>query len=76
MKVTDAKIMYAGQGTDADSFGNNIAWKCPSCEHPVLFVCLDNQKGWGQDNWTPCEGCERQYCATGDEQTVTIFINQ
>jgi uncharacterized protein (DUF983 family) len=60
MKTTDCQIFYKGEATPADAHGNNIAWCCAACGHPLLFVCRDNQKGFG-GKATQCHGCGKSY---------------
>jgi len=60
MKTTDCQITFMDQPTQVDAFGNNVAWKCIECDHPVLFVCLVNQKGF-DGKATHCLGCNLAY---------------
>jgi hypothetical protein len=66
MKVTNAVVLFGGVATLTDSHGNNVAWCCPSCGHPVLFVCRDNQQGFNE-KYTDCKGCSRKYTIIPEE---------
>jgi predicted RNA-binding Zn-ribbon protein involved in translation (DUF1610 family) len=36
-KVTDFNLVDdAGETSPCDAFGNNVAFKCPKCGHPML----------------------------------------
>ena len=56
MKTTDCTIYHGDTPTKADAHGNNVAWACSVCGHPILFVCLENQKGYN-GKLTQCKGC-------------------
>ncbi|MCL6271909.1 hypothetical protein M3P05_18480 [Sansalvadorimonas sp. 2012CJ34-2] len=46
MKITDFYILNGhGDAIEADAHGNNIAFSCFKCGHPVLAVALENQRG-------------------------------
>jgi hypothetical protein len=61
MKVTDFLIMN-GDGVEisADAFGNNVAFSCPTCRHPILATALDNQRGSDEEHPAECKGCGRR----------------
>ena len=44
-KVTGAKFHYEGKETKAMGHGNNVAWACAKCTHPILFEY--RQAGYG-----------------------------
>jgi len=56
MKVTDCQISFKGRPTPADAYGNNVAWSCPVCGHPLLFVCRKGWKGFDGKR-TNCKQC-------------------
>ncbi len=36
--LTGCSFQRIGAATQAHALGNNAAWCCPVCDHPVLFV--------------------------------------
>ena len=62
MKITDFLIMdEAGTEIRADAFGNNVAFLCWQCGHPVLATALENQRGYDEEHPAVCRGCGRSY---------------
>jgi transcription elongation factor Elf1 len=62
MKITDFLIMDgAGEEISADAFGNNVAFACEECGHPVLATALENQRGYDEEHPAVCRGCGRSY---------------
>ena len=59
--VTEAKFQYAGNPTKAMGHGNNVAWACAKCTHPILFEY--RQAGFGSIPTNPvvCPGCGMRY---------------
>ena len=41
--------------------GNNVAWKCEACGHPILFVYQNGHIGSGPQSLTQCPGCQASY---------------
>ena len=41
----------------ADPHGNNLAFCCSGCGHPVLAVALANQRGSDEAHPAICRGC-------------------
>ena len=72
MKTTDCRIYYNGKLTQADAIGNNVAWMCPGCSHPVLFVCLENQKGF-DGKYTDCKGCGKAYTLLAESESTLVI---
>ncbi len=62
MKITDFLTMD-GNGDEilADAHGNNIAFSCSECGHPILAVALENQRGSDEDHPAVCKGCGAKY---------------
>jgi len=50
-----------GYKIDADPFGNNIAFACFSCKHPVLAIAREHQRGYSKENPAVCKGCGKEY---------------
>jgi len=62
MKITGFLIMDC-EGNDivADPFGNNLAFTCMGCGHPILAIALENQRGSSESSPVPCKGCDASY---------------
>jgi DNA-directed RNA polymerase subunit RPC12/RpoP len=60
-KVTGAKFQYDGKPTKAMGHGNNVAWACAKCSHPILFEY--RQAGYGSIPTNPvrCPECGMKY---------------
>ena len=57
-KITDFRCVDdSGKAILADAFGNNVAFGCPECGHPVLAIALDNQRGSDRDHPALCRNC-------------------
>lgn len=41
--------------------GNNVAWCCPECCHPIILVYQKNRVGSSRDNPSVCNGCGEGY---------------
>lgn len=50
-----------GIKTPVHANGNNVAWKCEKCGHPVLFVYLRGRIGSSQIRPTECPACHATY---------------
>ena len=62
MKITDFLVMDdAGVEIRADAFGNNVAFSCQGCGHPMLATALENQRGCDEQHPAVCKGCGRSY---------------
>ena len=62
MKITDFLIMdEEGTEIEADAFGNNVAFACWRCGHPVLATALENQRGYDEQHPAVCKGCGGSY---------------
>jgi len=62
LKITDFLVFdAAGNEISADPHGNNLAFCCPACGHPVLAVALANQRGSDEAHPAVCRGCAARY---------------
>ena len=62
MKITDFLVMDSeGNEVLADPHGNNLAFCCPTCGHPILAVALANQRGNDEAHPAICRGCAAKY---------------
>ena len=46
-----------GERVLCDAFGNNVAFKCPDCGHPVLAIVRKDQRGSSKDKFAECPHC-------------------
>lgn len=77
MKITDFLVMDGdGVEIEADAHGNNLAFCCPDCAHPVLGVALENRKGSDESHPTTCKGCGEQYFLDVRPGTETLYIHR
>jgi transcription elongation factor Elf1 len=77
MKITNfICIDSEGNQLKSDSFGNNAAVACPNCNHPILFVALQNQKGSAKTHKTKCNGCALDFHIEVDENKKVIKVKQ
>lgn len=49
-------FQYRGQ-TQVYVDGNNVAWKCQACGHPILFVYQNGRIGSDLQHPTRCPTC-------------------
>ena len=62
MRITDFLAMDGmGDKILADAHGNNIAFSCFECDHPVLAVALENQRGSDEEHPAICKECGAKY---------------
>ncbi|OAI45812.1 hypothetical protein AYO44_12360 [Planctomycetaceae bacterium SCGC AG-212-F19] len=52
---------YQGLPTAVHADGNNVAWLCPGCGHPVLFVYQNGRMGSSSASPSICAGCGGTY---------------
>lgn len=62
--LTDLPV-YAGKNwkLHAHPYGNNVAFECAKCGHPVVATTVGNLAGANESHPTTCEGknCGAQY---------------
>jgi transcription elongation factor Elf1 len=76
MKITDFLIMDGdGNALPADAFGNNVAFACRGCGHPVLAIANENQRGSDEAHPTACKGCGRGYFLDVREGAQKVYIH-
>lgn len=77
MKTTDFLVMDGdGVESEADAHGNNVAFNCPSCGHPVLVVTLENQRGSDERHPATCKECREKYFLDVRLRTEKLYIHQ
>lgn len=76
MNITDFLIMDTdGTEIDADASGDNLAFCCMTCGHPVLASSLENQRGSDEEHPTECKGCGIQYFLDIRIRAEKIYIH-
>lgn len=77
MKITDFLVMN-GDGVEiaADAHGNNLAFSCLGCGHPVLGIALDNHKGSDERHPTTSKGCGEKYFLDVRLRTEKLSIHR
>ena len=77
MKVTRFLILdHTGAEIQADAFGNNVAFTCSDCGHPVLATALENQRGYDEDHPSECRGCGTKYFLDVRSHTEKLYIHK
>lgn len=51
---------FSNSPTRVHTDGNNVAWSCPNCSNPVLFVYRHGRVGSSRDNPVVCS-CGKSY---------------
>lgn len=61
--LADVTFTFDGTETQTDPSGNNVAWRCFACGHPVLFVYQNGKPGASSKRPAQCRGggCGRRY---------------
>lgn len=76
-KITGFLLMnWNGVEVSADCFGNNVAFSCPRCGHPVLAIARKNQRGSDASHPTKCKGCGHGYFLDVREIAQKIYIHE
>jgi DNA-directed RNA polymerase subunit RPC12/RpoP len=76
MKITDYLVMDTnGREIPADAHGNNVAFCCMSCGHPVLAMALENQRGSDEEHPASCKGCALRYFLDVRPQAEKLYIH-
>ncbi len=78
MKITDFLILSSDGNTEirADAFGNNVAFACRHCRHPVLATARENQRGSDEEHPSKCKGCGKRYFLDIRPQTRKLYIHE
>lgn len=77
MKITGF-LVIDGDGMEmrADAYGNNVAFSCRACLHPVLATVLDNQRGSDEEHPSACKGCGRLYFLDLRPQSQKLYVHE
>jgi len=77
MKITNFECCDAENNTVlVDAHGNNIAFICPDCGHPVLAVMLANQRGSSSEHSTSCKGMNCEFSCWFSVKDNKLIINR
>jgi len=62
MNITDFLTMNGdGDLIHADTLGNNIAFNCIDCFHPILASSKDGSSGSDEEHPVTCKGCGQKF---------------
>ena len=76
MKITNFLVMDSnGLKIAADPYGNNVAFCCMKCGHPVLAIALEHQRGSDEEHPVTCRTCNSQYFLDVREQAAKLYIH-
>ena len=76
MRITGFLVLDAnGSRIAADPYGNNLAFCCIACGHPVLAVALENQRGSDEQHPAICSGCKAGYFMDVRPQAEKLYIH-
>ena len=75
--ITDFCCYFNGRKLPTDAFGNNAAFDCPNCGHPVIMLTHDDkQRGMSEQNPSKCRNCGIKYWKTSiDKESKKIFLD-
>lgn len=63
-----------GTSAKVDAHGNNVAFACPSCGHPVLAIAREHQRGSSSTKPATCRGCGQDLFIEPRENTKKVVI--
>ena len=76
MTVTDFSGIYGnGDIANIDAHGNNVAFLCNKCGHPVLAIAREHQRGSSINKPATCLGCGEDFIIEAIEATKIVVIN-
>ncbi len=76
MKVTEFLVMDSeGRRIPADAFGNNVAFCCWKCGHPILAIARDDQRGSDEKHPAKCRGCGKSYFLDVRGEAEKLYIH-
>lgn len=75
MKITDFLVMNShGDDIAGDPYGNNVAFSCHRCGHPVLAIALANRRGSDERHPAKCRGCGLAFFLDVRERAKQLYI--
>lgn len=76
-KVTDFHLVdEVGERALCDAFGNNVAFKCMKCGHPMLAIILPEQNRHGStpENPAECRHCHFRSWVVAEPATKLLRL--
>jgi DNA-directed RNA polymerase subunit RPC12/RpoP len=76
-RVTDFRcVNQEGDPVLCDAYGNNVAFKCRNCGHPMLAIVLpkQNRRGSTPDNPAVCRHCGSRFWVAADTTKKLLRI--
>lgn len=64
-----------GEEIKADAHGNNVAFCCMDCGHPILAIALENQRGSDEEHPAECKGCGAKYFLDVREGSEKLYVH-
>lgn len=75
--VTDfRRVNEGGRDVPCDAFGNNVAFVCPECGHPMLAIMRDYQRGSSLNNPAVCRGCGLRAWLSADKLSGVLRLKR
>lgn len=67
----EVEFQFQGQPTRCHARGNNLAWVCPACGHPLLFTYQNGKQGSSATRPVVCPepNCQAQFHLTPEYGT-------
>ena len=76
MQITDFLVMdTSGDEIDADPHGNTLAFACWICDHPVLAITLEDERGSDENHLAVCRGCGMGYFLDVRPKARKLYIH-
>ena|ERR1700676_5412709 len=76
--VTDFHCVHErGHDVLCDAYGNNVAFKCPDCSHPMLAIILPNQNRRGSTPRNPavCRHCHHLFWVSAEPEKKLLTLH-
>jgi len=75
-KVTGFKCFDSdGQAVMCDPYGNNAAFNCPKCSHPMLATIRPNGRGSDKEHRVACKRCGLEAWVEVKAEEHSLWIN-
>ncbi|MFT6899774.1 MAG: transcription elongation factor Elf1 [Paraglaciecola sp.] len=75
MNITNF-IILDGQGNElaSDASGENLAFACPECGHPVIANSKNGKHGSCEDIPSVCKGCSEKYFLDIRKRSEKLYV--
>jgi hypothetical protein len=77
-RVTDFTcVNERGERVLCDAYGNNVAFECRNCGHPMLAIVLpkQNRRGSNPDNPAVCRHCKSRFWVVAETGEKRLQVN-